>query len=273
LFGLKPQRGRVPTAPKEEPWQGLSTWGALSRRVADSARFYDAIRDGGESFAEAAAREPGRLRIAISRKPPPAVPARPDAEQLGALEGTADLLRSLGHEVADRELDWGPAVWGNFAARYLRGIREEGEALPHPERLARRTRGYLRLGRLIPDAALRRAREQEAADRERIGRVFADGYDVVITPMLTRRAPEVMYHDGRSALWTINSNGRFTPYPEAFSHTGQPAAAVPAGFAGDGFPLSVQLVAPPDGEGVLLSLAAQLERERDWPAHRPPFAA
>ncbi len=50
----------------------------------------------------------------------------------------------------------------------------------------------------------------------------------------------------------------------------QPAAAVPAGFAADGFPLTVQLVAPPDGEGVILSVAAQLERERDWPAHRPP---
>ena len=44
---------------------------------------------------------------------------------------------------------------------------------------------------------------------------------------------------------------------------------MPAGFAGDGFPLSVQIVGPPDGEGVLLSLAAQLERARDWPAHRP----
>src|SRR5688500_8424823 len=107
LFGLKPQRGRVPTAPSVEPWHGLSTWGAITRRVADSARFYDAIRDGGESFADAASREPGRLRIAISRKPPPGVLTRADAEQLGALEGTADLLRSLGHDVADRELDWG----------------------------------------------------------------------------------------------------------------------------------------------------------------------
>ena len=68
----------------------------------------------------------------------------------------------------------------------------------------------------------------------------------------------------------MNSNGRWIPYTAVFNHTGQPAAAVPAGFTGDGFPLTVQLVAPPDGEGVLLSVAAQLERERDWPAHLPP---
>ena len=66
LFGMKAQNGRVPTAPYVEPWRGMSTWGPLSRTVADSALFYDAIKDGGPSFAEAAAREPGRLRIAVS---------------------------------------------------------------------------------------------------------------------------------------------------------------------------------------------------------------
>ena len=110
LFGLKPQRGRVPTAPFVEPWHGLSTWGPITRRVADSARFYDAIRDGGESFTEAAAREPGKLRIAVTSNVPPVIATRPDAEQLGALSGTADLLRSLGHEVVERDFPWGPGV-------------------------------------------------------------------------------------------------------------------------------------------------------------------
>ena len=271
LFGLKPQRGRVPAAPRVEPWHGLSVWGPITRRVADSARFYDAIRDGGESFAEAAAREPGRLRIAVSRKVPPGVPARPDAEQLGAVEGTADLLRGLGHEVIERELDFG-SVWPNMVARYLRGIHDEGGALPYPDRLARRTRGYVRLGGLIPAAALARARAQEAADAARINRVFEESVDVVLTPMFTRRPPKVLEYEGRSAFWTVNGTARFVPYPGVFNHTGQPAAAVPSGFTGDGFPLAVQLVGPPEGEGVLLSLAAQLERERDWPAHRPAMA-
>jgi amidase len=268
LFGLKPQRGRVPTAPKHEPWHGMSTWGAITRRVADSARFYDAIGDNGPSFTEAAAREPGRLRIAISRKVPTGVAARPDAEQLGGLEGTADLLRSLGHDVVDRELDWG-VLFGNVVPRYLRGIHDEGRTLDHPDRLSRRTRGYMRLGGLIPRAAVTRARAKESADAARLNAVFGDGFDLVITPMFTRRPMKVLEYDGRSALYTVNGNTRFVPYAVPFNHTGQPAAAVPAGFTGDGFPLSVQLVAPPDGEAVLLSLAAQLEGERGWPAHRP----
>jgi amidase len=73
-------------------------------------------------------------------------------------------------------------------------------------------------------------------------------------------------------MWTLNGSVRFVPWCGAFNHTGQPAAAVPAGFTGDGFPLSVQLVAAPEREDVLLSLAAQLERARDWPAHVPALA-
>jgi amidase len=124
----------------------------------------------------------------------------------------------------------------------------------------------------VHPAVLAKAREREAADRERIGRIFHGGVDVVITPMFCRRPPRVLEYEGRSAFWTLNGLPRFTPYTPVFNHTGQPAAAIPAGFTGDGFPLSVQAIAPPDGEGVLLSLAAQLERERDWPAHRPPAA-
>ena len=44
LFGLKPQRGRVTTAPHPHLWWALGTAGPLTRTVLDSAIFYDAIR-------------------------------------------------------------------------------------------------------------------------------------------------------------------------------------------------------------------------------------
>ena len=84
---MKAQNGRVPTAPHAEPWHGMSTWGPLSRTVADSALFYDAIKDGGPRFAEAAARPPGRLRIAVSVRTPPLTGVQPDDEQRGAVRG------------------------------------------------------------------------------------------------------------------------------------------------------------------------------------------
>jgi len=44
---------------------------------------------------------------------------------------------------------------------------------------------------------------------------------------------------------------------------------VPAGLTPDGFPLSVQLVAPREGEPTLLAVAAQLEEALGWPDRRP----
>src|SRR3954451_5798842 len=71
LFGLKPTRDRVPVAPHDDAWQGLSVNGPLARRVADAALFLDATIEGG-GFAEAAAgADPGSLRIAVSTKAPP----------------------------------------------------------------------------------------------------------------------------------------------------------------------------------------------------------
>jgi amidase len=280
LFGLKPQLGRVPPAPHVAPWHGMSTWGALARSVGDAARLYDVIADGplpcnggGVSFAEAAAREPGRLRVAIAPSAPPPVGVQPDTEQLGALQSTADALRELGHEIVEGELDFPPSAIPNVLARYLRGIHDEAKALPHPERLSRRTKGYVRLGAAIPSAVVERAKAAAATDAERLNSIFGLGVDVVVTPMFSRRPPRVLEYEGRPAWWTLNGSARLVPWCGPYNHTGQPAAAVPAGFTGDGFPLAVQLVAPPDGDAVLLSLAAQLERARGRPSPVPPLAA
>ena len=91
--------------------------------------------------------------------------------------------------------------------------------------------------------------------------------------MFTRRPPRVREFDGRGGVRTLIGMTRLAPYSAAFNHTGQPAASVPAGFTHDGFPLAAQLVGPPDGEARLVSLAAQLERARDWGASRPSVAA
>ncbi|HYB18126.1 MAG TPA: hypothetical protein VEF71_22040 [Streptosporangiaceae bacterium] len=51
---------------------------------------------------------------------------------------------------------------------------------------------------------------------------------------------------------------------------GVPAASVPARPAA-GLPGSVQLVAAPGGESVLLALAAQLESAGGWRRHAPAY--
>src|SRR5215212_962925 len=78
LFGLKPQRGRVPLDPVAEHWFGMSVNGYLTRSVLDTAILLDATAGGGlaprqppapdRPFAEAARAAPGKLRIAVSAK-------------------------------------------------------------------------------------------------------------------------------------------------------------------------------------------------------------
>jgi amidase len=62
------------------------------------------------------------------------------------------------------------------------------------------------------------------------------------------------------------------PFTGVWNATGQPAAAVPAGFTDDGLPLSVQLVGRPNDEATLISLAAEIEAERPWGEEIPVFA-
>src|SRR3954463_15384926 len=68
VFGLKPQRDRVPLAPDDGHWHGLTAFGPIARSVPDAALLLDAIADGGP-FHDAAASEPGRMRIGIAMKP------------------------------------------------------------------------------------------------------------------------------------------------------------------------------------------------------------
>ena len=130
LFGLKPQRDRIPMAPLNEPWHGLSVYGTVTRHVADTALFIDVTGDG-EPLAPAVERTPGRLRIGVSTAVPPPVLVSPDEEQQGAVDAMASVLRGLGHDVADVEVPYGTTMPA-FTARYLRGIADEAASMPHP---------------------------------------------------------------------------------------------------------------------------------------------
>ena len=278
LFGLKPQRNRVPI--DSEHWLGMSVNGCVSRTVADTALFLDAVTAGPSwsanappaperSFSDAAASPPGKLRIVVSTKPPRAL-AKPllSEESKQAVEETAELLASLGHTIIRRDPDWG-SIGNQIPARYLGGIAEDIDGVPHRERLEAQTRSYRRLARLTaPGWAVRRAVKLERADSDRINRIF-DNADLMLTPMTAGPAVEIGRWHGMGAMRTILGQSRWYPYAVPWNHTGQPAAAVPARLSSEGLPLAVQLVAPHNGEAILLSLASQLEAERPWAERRP----
>jgi amidase len=274
LYGLKPQRDRVPMAPHDDGWQGLLVYGPLTRTVEDAALFLDVTTtlpgpDGG--FVAAASRHPGRLRIAVTSESPLGARARAGAAQCRAVAEASELLHELGHQVVERTPDWGGTRGGwNVTLRYLRGVHDDVATLAAPERLEPRARRIARAGGLVSDRRVASLRAGEAAITSRVNRIF-DGVDVVLTPG-TSTGPPAIGADRHGWISTLNAMGKRSPFQAIFNVTGQPAAVVPWGVDDDGLPLSVQLVGRQADEATLLSLSTQIESARPWADRRPPVS-
>ena len=275
LFGIKPQRDRVPLAPHHDAWCGLSVNGPIARTVEDAALFLDVTTttpapDGG--FVGAVGKNPGRLRIALSTKVPPPLIAKAGKEQRAAVDAAGALLRDLGHDVVVRDPDYPPAaVYGNFLPRFFRGIYNDVRVMPHQDRLEKRTRNMARMGSLISDGRMAKIRAGEAALAQRIQSIF-DDVDVVLTPGNASGPSRIGAYQRLGGIASLLAVAQRVPFFEIWNLTGQPAAAVPWGLDAQGIPLSIQLVGRPNDEATLVSLGAQIEAARPWAQRRPPVS-
>ena len=278
LVGLKPQRDRVSLGALAGHWHGLSVAGFVTRTVEDTALLLDvaAQHKAARPFVEAVRARSvprpatvGPVRIALSFK----AALRPtwvQREVRASLHSVADALRRLGHDVTERDPSYGRAS-DAVVARYLNGIAQDATRFPEPERLQRRTRGFIRLGRLVPQPLVDKAIRDEARHAARIGTLFRD-HDILLTPTIARLPVKAARWEGVGALRTLLEMAVAYPFTAIWNMTGQPAISIPAPPSRDGLPIGAQLIAPEDGEERLLGLAAQLERELAWPGRRPPLA-
>jgi amidase len=275
VYGLKPQRDRVPLAPHDDGWQGLIVNGPITRTVEDAALFLDVTTTlpapaGG--FVAAAACAPGRLRIATTTRSPLGLVSRVGKAQSAAVIEAGALLRELGHEVVERNPDYPPLSGGwNITARYLRGIHDDVDTMPRYDLLEPRTRRMARAGGLISDRHIGAVRAREAALSRRVNAIF-DDIDIVVTPATAAGPPLVGVYQRRGAFYTTSVATRRSPFVAIFNATGQPAAVVPWNLDNDGLPVSVQLVGRPNDESRLLGLSTQIESARPWAERRPPVS-
>ncbi|MET8131838.1 amidase [Streptomyces sp. NPDC005251] len=272
LVGIKPQRGRISTWPRPESFHGITVNGTLARTVADAALLLDAAsgshagdlhRPAALRVRDAVGRDPGRLRIALSLKPPfTAVPARLDPAVRAKVLALAERLAGLGHTVEEAEPRYGQ-IGLAFVPRATAGIAERVRDTPFPELLDRRTHAAARLGRLLGGAPLRAARRAEPALQRRVGALF-DTYDVLLAPTTAAPPPRIGAMLGLSGFRTDRAMIAACPYAWPWNILGWPGVNVPAGFVGEGLPVGAQLLGPADSEPLLVSLAAQLEADRRW---------
>ena len=272
LFGLKPQRGRVTTAPHPHLWWALGTVGPLARSVLDAAIVYDVIRGNTEgdlyragesgSFVEAAGREPGRLRIGWSAKPV-TLGVRPDPLHVQALDDTVRILSDLGHDVREVDPRY-PDPTAAFVPQFFAGIRSEADEVEHYERLERRTRETCRMGAWVTPKVREWALARTEQVSEKANRIF-DQVDVLLTPAIAHRPPPVGVLGGRGTVASVLASMPAIAYAALWNVAGNPAASVPCGIGPDGLPTAIQLVGRTDDEATLLSLSAQLEATRPFP--------
>jgi amidase len=289
LVGLKPSRGRVSPAP-ELGDSSLGIDGVLTRTVADTAAILDVLEGyevgdatwappPSEPYAAAAAKAPGKLRIATTTLPPVAG-ARVDPLAASAVEDAAELLRSLGHEVEEVEPPWqdeslselfGVIFSSHIALSIAYSGRVAGREPTAQDMEPMSWAIYSMILDLGAIPSMGAAVALQAFGRRLVS--FLHPYDALLTPALAERPLPIGTLDTAAAdpMSTFTRSGLFTPFTPVFNASGQPGISLPLYDGADGLPLGVQIVGRPAGEAQLLGLATQLEVARPWAQRRPPL--
>ncbi len=287
LVGLKTTRDRNPNGPGDyDRAIGFSVDHVVSRTVRDSAAMLDATgypeaaspyapppKDG--PYLAEVEKGPGKLRIFFSAETASGRPI--DDEILARLHETAEALRALGHEVAEKGLgiDYrstyrAQAVVSasNFAAGMRRWIeklgREPGE--DEIEGLARR--GWLAGQALTGEQAMWAWQQLRLSNRQILANF--EEFDVYLTPVLGTVPPpheflDTLTDDLRAFDKAQSKTFPFTP---PFNFTGQPSMSLPLHMS-EGLPVAMMFTGRYADEATLFRLAGQLEKELPWKDRRP----
>ncbi|UDL87061.1 amidase [Mesorhizobium sp. PAMC28654] len=310
LVGLKTSRGRVPLTPLvTESWYGMVADHAVTRSVRDCALLLD-LTHGPDplspyaapppkgSFAAAAARDPGKLRLAVYRKSPLGLPI--SDETLKALDTAVALAREGGHSVEEIDL---PYVGRDFIADFARTVASAvaGALRGEAERVGRAVSGDVeratrvlgRLGEMLTAGEIYAGLQRLHSTARRLISETAQ-YDAVLMPIIAHPplACGAMNPKGTDELienaldklhltpllkikplfgQLMDKSLWFTHWPAIQNVSGQPSIALPVHVTDAGLPLGIQAAGRPGDEETLLSLAAQMEKISGWLKRRAPL--
>ncbi|MBC7769660.1 MAG: amidase [Phycisphaerales bacterium] len=288
LVGMKTTRDRNPNGEHDADRAiGFSVDHVVTRTVRDSAAMLDAtgapqpgspyaIPHRERQYLEEVSRNPGKLRIAFSSETPTGNPVDPEVR--AALEGVAETLRALGHDVREeglgidyRELYRAQSYVSaaNFSANMKRWItakgREPGDDI---EGLARRA--YEAGKKISGQDAMWAWQQLRLINRQILARF--ETWDVWLTPVMCTPPPRVDYLDTltddlREFDKRQSATFGFTP---PFNITGQPSLSLPLAQSAGGLPIGMMLTGRYADEATLFKLAGQLEKEMPWKDRTPP---
>ncbi|HET9077089.1 MAG TPA: amidase [Acidimicrobiales bacterium] len=281
LFGLKPTRGRVTYAPERgEGWAGQSTQHAVSRTVRDSAALLDAVAGPAPgdpywapaptgTFADAAARDPVRLRVGVCVTAPTGTDVDPECR--AAAEATARRLEQLGHRVEPVDWPFGPellaaaragVIGANVAATVDARLAELGRPLSDGD-LEPVTLATIEQGRSTGAVGYVKA----VTSIHQVGRLMGglfQSIDALVTPTLACLPPELGPLDGSDPARFVAALTPMVAFTAVLNMSGQPAVSLPLDRSAGGLPVGSQVIGRYGDEATLFGLAGQLERAHPW---------
>lgn len=285
LFGLKPTRGRVSSAPRGEGWAGLSAQHVVSRTVRDSAAALDvaagpvagdpywAPPPPTDSYLQEVGRAPRRLRVGICVDAVNGAPVDEQARQ--AAHRTAERLSDLGHELV--EVTW-PVTPEQVGA--VQGLIPAHVAAVVDARLAQLGRAqreddvepvtavFVEWGRSITARAYIEAVQTMHEIGRRVAAAF-ESVEVVLSPTCGDVTPPLGVLDGSDVQRFLAHVGPSSAFAGLANITGQPAMSLPLDLAADGTPIGSHVLGRFGDEATLLRLAGQLEQVHPWPRTAP----
>lgn len=309
LVGLKPTRGRTPLPPATGHWEGFVVEHVLTRSVRDSALALDLIAGPGlgdwytcappsEPFVQAAAREPGRLRVAWTSEA--LFGDATDPECVRAVEGAAKLCEQLGHRVEQARPKFDKAALiraylitvAAGVAGSLRVLERELDRKARNDDLELRTWVLRVLGEAISAGEYLESVETMRRAVRGVAEFFL-GHDILLTPTCARPPVKIGELDSPTperiamkvarampvkamlmAMLAEMAKNPLAPNPntQLFNMSGQPAISLPLHWSAEGLPIGVQAVGRYGDDGLLLALAGQLERAQPWANRKPALA-
>lgn len=272
LVGVKPERGEVVEG-ADGRFHGISISGPLARRTSDAALLVDVLAGRSPADADstlaATRRDPGRLRIGLSFRPPlTGYRVRLDPRIRRAVVRLGTVLTGLGHEVVPAEPAYG-LIGLNFLPKSTAGLYSWLDRIPDPTVLAPRTRKNMSNGRRVGRYLVPFAHLTDGRYEHQVGKTFRD-VDVLLVPTTATPPPPVGSWAGLSDRALNRIMVSACPYAWPWNVLGWPGVNVPAGLTDDGLPVGAQLLGPAGTERTLVSLAAQLESVEKWSDRRPP---
>ena len=291
IVGFKPSRMLTPHGPDaSQIWESCCGEFVMTRSVRDSAVMLDAVagQDVGayyssptkqRPFEDELERDPGKLKIAWSAVGPDSFETHPDC--VAAVKHAAQLCTDLGHHVEEAVPQIPQKLSASLGEAFLNliAIETAGDIEVFSDLIGREATcddiepavwSYAAHGQKFSGVDALRFRRTLHSVARAVGPFFED-YDIYLSPTLGKPPVPLGNIDMSVSDWEIFFGNMFDfmPFTALFNVTGSAGVSLPLWWNDENLPIGCQFVTRMGGDGLLISLSAQLERAFPW-HHRKP---